>query len=392
MAYAAHDFFGDDLRRHWDDPELERIGEHPVIYAAAGSHASYFSHGEFMAEVELPLLAPMVKFVDGIHKIWRNLFHQTKPHSDGQGFNMFRIPFVDYARGDGFRIGANEQHGWDVQLLDQDTNWATGYQGLWGLYVHDPIAGENAPAGPIYERDGRFRRKWYDPLGWAGLDKTPPSNRQFFYIDQQRKQLSEQVATIQAELLVKSDELNRLGIETSALAENQFQKSLYDMLRKKIEALSNVVANLRMQKEIFYSRIKLLDQQELDVLQGKKGEVRAHLQHIIKPLSESELKVGIMAEVFSALSVGLMMVTLVGLILFARQYFLIGLAALIGVIIFLEASFRRRLPQLINSISIGLALVSALVILFEFFWQIIILGVLVGGLFIIWENIRELRG
>lgn len=35
VAYAAHDFSGDDLRRRWDDGEVEKVGEHPVIYAGA---------------------------------------------------------------------------------------------------------------------------------------------------------------------------------------------------------------------------------------------------------------------------------------------------------------------------------------------------------------------
>src|SRR5689334_98682 len=29
VAYASHDYFGDDLRRRWDDPEVEKLGEHP---------------------------------------------------------------------------------------------------------------------------------------------------------------------------------------------------------------------------------------------------------------------------------------------------------------------------------------------------------------------------
>ncbi|MEK7787584.1 MAG: hypothetical protein AAB658_19440, partial [Chloroflexota bacterium] len=57
VAYASHDFTGDDLRRRWDDPELEKVGEHPVIYAGAGSHASYYARGEYLAELELPFLA-----------------------------------------------------------------------------------------------------------------------------------------------------------------------------------------------------------------------------------------------------------------------------------------------------------------------------------------------
>ncbi len=41
VAYASHDFHGDDLRRAWDDAsELDRVGEHPIVYVAAGSHAA----------------------------------------------------------------------------------------------------------------------------------------------------------------------------------------------------------------------------------------------------------------------------------------------------------------------------------------------------------------
>jgi hypothetical protein len=58
--------------------------------------------------------------------------------------------------------------------------------------------------------------------------------------------------------------------------------------------------------------------------------------------------------------------------------------------IFLEAGFRRKLHHLVNSLTIGLAVVSALVLLFEFFWQIVVAGILVAGLFIMWENVKEL--
>src|SRR5215210_2177703 len=35
VAYAAHNYTGDNLRRRWDDPEVEKVGEHPVIYVGA---------------------------------------------------------------------------------------------------------------------------------------------------------------------------------------------------------------------------------------------------------------------------------------------------------------------------------------------------------------------
>jgi hypothetical protein len=80
------------------------------------------------------------------------------------------------------------------------------------------------------------------------------------------------------------------------------------------------------------------------------------------------------------------------LIVFAREYLVFGLAAMIGLLVFLEAGFRRRLSRLISSLVIGLAIVSALILIFEFFWQILVVAVLAAGLYIMWENVREVRG
>src|SRR5215213_4876566 len=61
VAYAAHNYTGDNLRRRWDDPEVEKVGEHPVIYVGAGSHASYYAPGEYLTELTLPLPSPLAR-------------------------------------------------------------------------------------------------------------------------------------------------------------------------------------------------------------------------------------------------------------------------------------------------------------------------------------------
>ena len=62
---AAHDYTGDDLRRRWDDPTLTFADGHPVIFAGAGSHASYFERGEYVTQVPLPALRPVRGFLAG---------------------------------------------------------------------------------------------------------------------------------------------------------------------------------------------------------------------------------------------------------------------------------------------------------------------------------------
>jgi hypothetical protein len=76
--------------------------------------------------------------------------------------------------------------------------------------------------------------------------------------------------------------------------------------------------------------------------------------------------------------------------LFARKFLVIGLAGLVTVIIFLEAGFRRQLERLITSLTIGLAIISFLILIFEFFWQIVVGLALLTGIYIMWENLREL--
>ena len=85
-----------------------------------------------------------------------------------------RIPFIDFARGDGVAVGPGQPDEWTPNIIDETTPWAARYRGLWGLYAQDPISGENAPGGPMYERDGSPRPSWFDPLGFAGLDRVPP--------------------------------------------------------------------------------------------------------------------------------------------------------------------------------------------------------------------------
>ena len=64
VAFASHDYAGDDLRRRWDNAEIQKVGHHPVIFSGAGSHSSYFSAGEYLTELELKFLAPVSRLVD----------------------------------------------------------------------------------------------------------------------------------------------------------------------------------------------------------------------------------------------------------------------------------------------------------------------------------------
>src|SRR5215212_5645226 len=118
VAYAAHNYSGDNLRRRWDDPEVEKVGEHPVIYVGAGSHASYYAPGEYLTELTLPLPAPLARVTGAIRTFWKTRLGQYV--GDGEedgGSGYFSIPFVDYARGDGLSVGEEGDRSWDEPRL-----------------------------------------------------------------------------------------------------------------------------------------------------------------------------------------------------------------------------------------------------------------------------------
>jgi len=396
VAYASHDFSGDDLRRRWDDPELEvyrdeQGGEHPVVFAGAGSHASYFTSGEYLAELELPFLSPLVRFVKRLQDFWANILRQTGAETKDSEFNVFKVPFVDYARGDGLRIGPQQERAWEAHLLDTDTRWATEYRGLWGLHARDPVSGENAPAGPVYNRDGSVRRSWYDPIGWSGLDKVAPPDEALRILEERRQHVHASLSGLQQEIKCKSQELSGLGTERAAIDGVFHLEHVYDRYDERIHTLSEELKELRNRYTVEVAKLEAFDEHAQRLRQGFRGPMRAHIHRAHLPSSRIDLRLSGLAESFAAVSVGLVMVGIVLLIVFAREYLIFGLSAMIGLLIFLEASFRRRLSQLISSLVIGLAVVSAFILVFEFFWQVVVVSILAAGVFIMWENIREIR-
>ncbi len=400
-AYSSHEYEGDVLRRRWDDPELEKVGEHPVVHVCAGSHSNQYAAGEYLTELELSFLAPITRLLGAVRTFWRKRLHQYEGDEEepgagqeGQTPTIFRIPFVDYARGDGLTIGAGGEKEWDPpRLLDNPVpDWVRNYRGLWGLYTRDPFEGEDAPAGPMYNRDGSVARPWYDPVGWAGLDKVPPPADTLSTVREQQAAVAERRAALQAEVEEKSRQLKGLGVEAAAARGQPHLRALYEARRKQIQDLSTEVDGLRARVAADGVLLESLESYAGRLRAGEREPARAHISRAHQPASETKLRASRLAEAWAAASVGLMLIVFVLVVIYERgAYLTFALAGSIALFLSVEAGFRGRLINLVTSATIGLAVVATLVVFYRFFWEIIVAAVLLLGVYVLWDNLRELR-
>lgn len=400
-AYSSHEYEGDILRRRWDDPELQKVGEHPVVHVCAGSHSNQYAAGEYLTELELSFLAPLTRLLGAVRTFWRRSLRQYKGDEEessiGQGSQtptIFRIPFVDYARGDGLTIGAGGEKEWDPpKLLDNPIpDWVHIYRGLWGLYTRDPFKGEDAPAGPMYNRDGSVSRPWYDPVGWAGLDKVPPPDETLGTVLEQQAAVAERRVTLQAEVEEKSHQLKGLGVEAAATSGQPHLRTLHEAHRKQIRDLSTEVNGLRARIAADRILSESLESYAGRLRAGEREPARAHIVRAQQPASETKLRASRLAEAWAAASVGLMLIVFVLVTIYERgTYLTFALAGSIALFLSVEAGFRGRLTNLVTSVTIGLAVVAALVVFYQFFWDIVVAAVLLLGVYVLWDNLRELR-
>ncbi len=385
VAYASHDFKGDDLRRRWDDEdELKKINGHPIIFAGAGSHASYFHRGEYQAEVDLPSPNWLAGLVRAWNKLWTDSLGQPP-------VSAFHIPFVDFARGDGIGIGPSRHKLWSPVLIDESTPWVSQYRGLWGLFARDPISGENAPAGPMYNRDGSPRGAWYDPLGFAGLDKVPPPPQAPKMLETDCQKIAKRQTELEVLIPEQAADLEALGIKLKGMEGNPHLAKQYAALEKEITARSAEVRALRREhseNEAVYQGLT----GRLALLQaGIKEDPRAHLRHMAVPDDPGQvLRFNRLAETWAATSLSLLLFAIAALIFFAPNYTWAGLAIILILFLVTDSVLRRAFIQTVARITLLLAMVAVVILLFHF-WKWIVLGILlVLGISLMVQRLREL--
>jgi hypothetical protein len=391
VAYASHDFKGDDLRRRWDDPLLLREGNHPLIFAGAGSHASYFEQGEYLMGAEPGFLQPFKGVLGRLRKFW----NETLRMGTGAGAQqseraMLSVPFIDYARGDGRRIGPGQEDNWSPEIISDQVGWVHTYRGLWGLDTHDPLGGERAPAGPKYNRDGSVRQSWYDPVGWAGLDKIFPPGELASEIHQRLISVQAEIEEVSNEIEAQRDELRKQALDVESLKVTEYFDALRVKEEEELQITQKNLQDLQRRRTELSETHHALDSYLTRVTRGDLGSPTAHLHHVHHP--EPPLPPQHRAvEIWAAISGALILLVICLILILQPDHWLIWLIGLGVVMGAVENLVRNNLVNYLLTIIIILALIAAIILLIEFWdW---FLGLLLIGLviFIIRGNLLELR-
>ncbi len=330
VAFSSHDETGDDLRRRQDDPDIEWRDTHPVVFAGAGSHSGAYLPGDYLITVEPPVLRRVFAAA-------RRLTRLFLPWARERQGTAFGIPFIDYHRGDGPGVGPGEERAWSPVLVDDSTPWLRDFRGLWGLDTGDPFGGERAPAGPRYERTGSVRLSWSDPVGWAGLDKVPPSAKaEQQAVAARTAELDEQIAAVAEKLGNVGDKLRGAQAGARALRDAGMQVD-----RATLAELEASVGQLRLRRRVLADEREALERASR--LGLPPGDPHAHLRHRALPNVDPVRSRRRLLQTWSTVSASFLLAGLAVIVLGGGGALLPTLAVLALAMLVVEAFARGHL-------------------------------------------------
>ena len=126
---------------------------------------------------------------------------------------------------------------------------------------------------------------------------------------------------------------------------------------------------------------------------GEQEDPHAHIRHLAVPDSPTQtLRFDRAAETWSAVSLSLLLFAIAVLIFFAPEYIWVGLAIILILFVVAESFLRGAFVQTVGRVTLILAMVATLILLVHFWKWIIVATLLVMGISLMFQRLRELAG
>jgi hypothetical protein len=252
------------------------------------------------------------------------------------------------------------------------------------------MAGERAPAGPKYTRTGTVRQSWNDPLSFVGLAgaPTPAETREALVarVDALRAERAE----VDAEAAALAATLPGLSVEVRALAETSGVDAYRKQRAAELVEGEATLASLRSRSAELRAAASGSRGYLTRYDAGYRGDPRSHLSHAAHPEPPSHTKQRVFAETWAALSVGVLVLALAFILWFHILPVGPTVALLVIGYLSIESFAQRRVETLLLRVTVGLAMVSAVLLAMFYARELLLLGLGALGLFILIDNAREL--
>jgi hypothetical protein len=276
-------------------------------------------------------------------------------------------------------------------MIDESTPWVSQYRGLWGLFARDPISGENAPAGPMYNRDGSPRGTWYDPLGFAGLDKVPPPPEALILLEKNCAEITARQKSLETLIPEKTGQLQSVGIRLKGMEGNPHLAKQHAALEKQNNVLKAEVRALRREHFENTALLQSLAERLNRLKQRLQDNPHGHISHRAIPVKETRMRFHNAAQTWAAISQSLLLFGIVILMIWSPNYLLTGLLILTMLMVLVESILRGAFVQTVGGITTLMAMIAALILVFHFWYWILIFLLLATAIFLMAQRLKELE-
>src|SRR5262249_26004801 len=162
----------------------------------------------------------------------------------------------------------------------------------------DPISGENAPAGPMYDRDGSPRPSWIDALGFADLARVAPPPQERRVMAGELKRLTDRQRELDGQIDEATRAIREVGAPLEATQGRPHLAHVATGLEAEVAVLASTLTALRREKSEDAAVIEGL-QRRLSAFDVARDDPRAHIRHAAAPVPLSTMRFNQAAELWA---------------------------------------------------------------------------------------------
>jgi hypothetical protein len=209
-------------------------------------------------------------------------------------------------------------------------------------------------------------------------------------LERRRLALHARLREIEAALAVELAALEQASVDRSALGAQPHLPEALRQVAGRQAASRRRAADLREERGECTALARAIQERQDRLARGIPDPPRAHLANLAAPVPEPDYRWQRLAELWAALSVAALVAGVLALFYTDGALRAPHLLVLVVGFLIVDAVLRRQLSSLVTGMAIVLAIVTSLILIYEWSWQMLIGGLVVAVLYLAWTNMREI--